>query len=57
MILLGKSYHKVKELLNVSHSFISEWKNQALFHAVKGLRLQLSWETRLFKGGRKRENN
>ena len=57
MILLGKSYHEVKELLNVSHSFISEWKNQALFHGVEGLRLQLSWETRLLKGGRKRENN
>ena len=24
MILSGKSYHEVKELLNVSHSFISE---------------------------------
>ena len=57
MILSGKSYHEVKELLNVSHSFISEWKNQALFHGVEGLRLQLSWETRLLKNGRKRENN
>ena len=57
MILSGKSYHEVKELLNVSHSFISEWKNQALFHGVESLRLQLSWETRLLKKGRKRENN
>ena len=40
MILLGKSYHKVKELLNVSHSFISEWKNQAIFHGVESLKLQ-----------------
>ena len=40
MILSGKSYHEVKELLNVSHSFISEWKNQALFHGVESLRLQ-----------------
>lgn len=31
MILEGKSYHEVKELLQVSHSFISMWKNQALF--------------------------
>ena len=31
---------EVKELLNVSHSFISEWKNQALFHGVESLRLQ-----------------
>ena len=57
MILSGKSYHEFKELLNVSHSFISEWKNQALFHGVESLRLQLSWETRLLKNGRKRENN
>ena len=57
MILSGKSYHEVKELLNVSHSFISEWKNQALFHGVESLRLQLSWETRLLKNGRKREKN
>ena len=57
MILSGKSYHEVKELLNVSHSFISEWKNQALFHGVESLRLQPSWETRLLKNGRKRENN
>ena len=40
MTLSGKSYHEVKELLNVSHSFISEWKNQALFHGVESLRLQ-----------------
>lgn len=40
MILSGKSYHEVKELLNVSHSFISEWKNQALFHGVESLRIQ-----------------
>lgn len=40
MILSGKSYHEVKELLNVSHSFISEWKNQTLFHGVESLRLQ-----------------
>ena len=57
MTLSGKSYHEVKELLNVSHSFISEWKNQALFHGVESLRLQLSRETRLLKNGRKRENN
>ena len=40
MILSGKSYHEVKELLNVSHSFISEWKNQALFHGVESLSLK-----------------
>ncbi len=40
MILSGKSHHEVKELLNVSHSLESEWKNQALFHGVESLRLQ-----------------
>ncbi len=40
MILSGKSYREVKELLNVSHSFISQWKNQALFHGVESLRLK-----------------
>lgn len=40
MILSGQSYHKFKELLNVYHSFISEWKNLALFHDVESLRLQ-----------------
>ena len=34
MMLSGKFYHEVKELLNVSHGFISECKNQALFHGV-----------------------
>lgn len=40
MILLGKSYHEIKELLNVSYSFISQWKHQALFHGVESLRLE-----------------
>ena len=40
MILSGKSYREIKELLNVSHSFISEWKNQAMFHGVESLKLQ-----------------
>ena len=57
MVFSGTSYHEVKEFLNVSHIFIREWKNQALFHSVESLRLQLYWNTRLFKGGRKRANN
>ncbi|MCT7953359.1 helix-turn-helix domain-containing protein, partial [Ancylothrix sp. C2] len=40
MILEGKSYHEIKELLQVSHSFISLWKNQALFFGVESLKLQ-----------------
>ncbi len=54
MILSGKFYYKVKKLLHLSHSFISEWKNQALFHGVESLKLQVPWETRLLKGGRKK---
>ena len=57
MILSGKSYREIKELLNVSHSFISEWKNQAMFHGVESLKLQLYWNTRLLKGCRKRANH
>ena len=53
MILSGKSYHEVKELLNVSHSFISEWKNQALFHGVESF----SYFGRQGYKDRKRENN
>ena len=40
MILSGKSYQEVKDLLKVSHSFISKWKNQAIFQGVESLRLQ-----------------
>jgi transposase len=40
MILEGKSCHEVKALLQVSHSFISMWKNQALFSGVESLKLQ-----------------
>ena len=31
---------EIKELLNIYHSFIREWKNQALFHGVESLKLQ-----------------
>lgn len=40
MILTGTSYHKIKEILQVSSSFISKWKNQALFQGVDSLKLQ-----------------
>lgn len=40
MILEGKSYQEIKELLKVSHSFISKWKNQAIFQGVDSLKLQ-----------------
>lgn len=49
MILEGKSYHQVKGLLQVSHSFISVWKNQALFLGVESLKLQ-------FKGTKSKLN-
>jgi putative transposase len=40
MILSGKSYHEIKELLKVSHGFISKWKNSAIFQGVESLKLQ-----------------
>lgn len=40
MIVLGIFYYEVKELLEVYHSFISQWKNQSLFEGVESLRLQ-----------------
>ncbi len=40
MILSGKSYQKIVKLLEVSPSFISKWKNQAIFSGVESLRLQ-----------------
>ena len=40
MILSGKSYQEVKEWLKVSHSFISQFKKQAMFHSVESLRLK-----------------
>lgn len=40
MILSGKSYHEIMETLQVSSSFISYWKNQALFQGIESLRLQ-----------------
>jgi len=40
MILEGKSYHEIKELLKVSHGFISKWKNSAIFQGVESLKLQ-----------------
>ena len=35
--------------------YISEWKNQALFHGVESLRLQLSWETRLLQSKKRKQ--
>ena len=40
MILTGTSYKRIENLLQISHSFISKWKNQALFHGVDSLKLQ-----------------
>lgn len=40
MILTGTSSHEIENLLKVSHSFVSKWKNQALFHGVNSLKLQ-----------------
>ncbi len=38
--LQGKPYQEVKELLQVSQSFISKWKNRAIFEGVESLKVQ-----------------
>lgn len=40
MILEGKPYQEIQNLLKVSPGFISKWKNQALFQGVESLKLQ-----------------
>lgn len=40
MILSGQRYHEIKDLLGVSHSFVSHWKNQLLFFGVDSLKLK-----------------
>lgn len=45
MQLKGKSYRDIQELLQVSQSFISKWKNRVIFEGVESLRVQ-------YKGGK-----
>ena len=40
MQLQGQSYKEIQQLLQVSQSFISKWKNQAIFVGVESLKLQ-----------------
>jgi transposase len=40
MQLQGKSYHEIQELIGVSQSFISKWKNRAIFEGVDSLKMQ-----------------
>ena len=40
MILQKKSYHDIKELISVWHSFISKWKNRFLVEGIESLKLQ-----------------
>lgn len=40
MILTGTPSQVIENFLQVSHSFISKWKNKALFHGVDSLKLQ-----------------
>ena len=44
MQLQGQPYQEIQQLLQVSQSFISKWKNRAIFEGVKSLKLQ-------YKGG------
>ena len=38
--LQGQSYQEIQRLLQVSQSFISKWKNRAIFDGVDSLKLQ-----------------
>jgi putative transposase len=40
MKLQGKHYREIKQLLGVSHQFISKWKNCAIFEGVENLRIK-----------------
>ena len=40
MILQKKSYHDIKELKSVSHSFISKWNQRFLVEGIESLKLQ-----------------
>ena len=40
MKLQGKHYREIKQLLGVSHQFISKWTNCAIFEGVENLRLK-----------------
>lgn len=40
MQLQGQSYQEIQQLLQVSQSFISKWKNRAIFVGVESLKLQ-----------------
>ena len=49
MIIQGKSYHDIQELLQVSHGFISKWKNQAIFEGIDSLKLKYKGRTSYLK--------
>jgi putative transposase len=40
MKLSGQSSKKIEEILNVSSSFVSQWKNKAIFEGVESFKLQ-----------------
>ena len=44
LVIQGKCHKEIEELLKVSSSFISKWKNAAIFQGVESLKMQ-------YKGG------
>ena len=40
MMLQGKHYREIEQLLGVSRQFISKWKNCAIFEGVENLRIK-----------------
>ncbi len=53
MKLQGKYYREIKQLLGVSHQFISKWKNCAIFEGVENLRVKFFRTQKLFENRRK----
>lgn len=45
LVIQGKCHQEIEELLKVSSSFISKWKNAAIFQGVESLKMQ-------YKGGK-----
>ena len=45
LVIQGKCHEEIEELLKVSWSFISKWKNAVIFQEVESLKMQ-------YKGGK-----
>ena len=55
MQLQGRSYQEIQQLLQVSQSFISKWKNRAIFAGIESLKLQYRGGTGKLSSQQKQE--